>query len=78
MILDDVQHMALEITERSSKHLLGHKITSNYGELVEKMLKAFHNMKCNMSLKCHFLQSHFNFFPNYFGDVSDVSDLIIT
>ena len=35
------------------------------------MLKSFQVMKCNMSLKLHFLDSHPDFFPQNLGEVSD-------
>lgn len=52
-------------------NVVGNNNASNYAELVETMLQAFKNMKCNMSLKSHFLYSHMGFFSNNLGDVSD-------
>ena len=43
----------------------------NYIQLVDKLLKAYKTMKCNMSLKIHFLHSHLDFFPANLGAVSD-------
>jgi hypothetical protein len=52
-------------------NFLGNNRARNYGELVDKMLEAYKRMKCNMSLKIHFLHSHLDFFPSNLGDVSD-------
>jgi hypothetical protein len=43
----------------------------NYKELVEDMLKLYHKLGCNISLKIHMLHSHLDFFPNNCGMVSD-------
>lgn len=45
--------------------------SENYVEIVTNMLTAFEEMKCNMSLKVHFLHSYLNFFPKNLGAVSD-------
>lgn len=42
----------------------------NYRELVNELLKAYENMKCNISLKQHFLSSHLDFSPQNLGAVS--------
>lgn len=36
-----------------------------------KLLKAYRNLGCNMSLKIHFLDSQLDFFLQNFGDVID-------
>jgi hypothetical protein len=43
----------------------------NYKELIEDMLSLYHKLGCNMSLKIHMLHSHFDFFPDNYGMVSD-------
>lgn len=42
----------------SSKKLSGKQKTSNYEILIERMLLAFQDPGCNMSVKIHFLYSH--------------------
>ena len=43
-------------------NLLSNNCARNCSELVDKMLEAYKTMKCNMSLKIHFLHSHLDFF----------------
>ncbi|GBL94397.1 hypothetical protein AVEN_7369-1 [Araneus ventricosus] len=50
-----------------STNFLGNDKGENYKDLVEDMLALFQDFSCNMSL----LDSHFNFFPNNCGQVSD-------
>lgn len=53
------------------ENFLGNKKSEKYVEIVTNMLTAFEKMKCNMSLKIHFLHSHLIFFPENLGAVSD-------
>ena len=43
--------------------LLGNKKDVDYKKVVRRMLTAFKDQECNMSLKAHFLYSHVNYFP---------------
>lgn len=52
-------------------NFLGNKKAENYVLLVQRMLKAFCDLGCNMSIKMHFLNSHLDQFPENLGDVSD-------
>ena len=52
-------------------NFLGNNRSSNYSNLVDHLLSSFQIMKCNMSLKLHFLHSHLQFFPENLGAVSD-------
>jgi len=52
-------------------NFLGNHKAGNYREIVSKMLKYFQTVKCNISLKLHFLHSHPEFFPQNLGEVSD-------
>lgn len=52
-------------------NFLGNYRAPHYIQLVDKLLKAYKTMKCNMSLKIHFLHSHLDFFPENLGAVSD-------
>ena len=70
-LLDDVELRAWTALKAVIQNFLGNNIAPNYVELVQTMLDAFHHMKCNMSLKVHFLHSHLDFFPPNLGDVSD-------
>ena len=49
----------------------GESREGNYKALVENFMKTYKNMECNMSLKMHFLASHFELFPVKGGAVSD-------
>src|SRR6218665_3465142 len=53
------------------ENCLGNNRATNYMILVDKLLAAYKNMRCNMSLKIHFLHSHLDFFPEHLGAVSD-------
>lgn len=50
---------------------LGNHKAQNAEKLVNDMLQAYEKMGCRMSLKMHFLHSHFSFFPPNLGAVSD-------
>jgi len=51
-------------------NFLGNHKTENYTEIVSEMLKCFQVMKCNMSLKLHFLDSHLDFLPQNLEEFS--------
>ena len=51
--------------------LLGKHKAENYIAVVDDLIKSYHHLGCNMSLKLHFLHSHLPFFPENAGDVSD-------
>lgn len=53
------------------KGFLGNHRAENAEQLVNDMLKAYEKLGCRMSLKIHFLHSHFSFFPSNLGAVSD-------
>ena len=40
-------------------------------QIVYDLLRNFHNMGCNMSLKVHVLHSYLDFFVENLGDVND-------
>lgn len=50
---------------------LGLNKDPNYKNIVKSMLLAFQKLGCNMSLKVHFLHSHFDYFPENLRIVSD-------
>ena len=45
------------------KNFLGNHRANNYKEIVERMLVAYEELGCNMSLKVHFMHSHLDRFP---------------
>ena len=53
------------------KNYLGNVRASEYEELVNDMLKSYHALWAQISLKVDFFHSHLNFFPNNLGAVSD-------
>ena len=53
------------------QNFLGNYCAENYVEIVNKLLGNYKELKCNMSLKMHFLNKHLENFPTNIGDVSD-------
>ena len=53
------------------QNFLGNNKAENYSELVNRMLLAYRNLGCNMSIKLNFLNSHLDKFPDNLGAVSD-------
>ena len=53
------------------QNFFGNNKTENYSELVNRMLLAFRDLGCNMSIKLHFLNNHLDQFPDNLGAVSD-------
>ena len=39
--------------------------------MISKLIQDYRALGCNMYLKMHFLDSHFDFFPQNLGNVSD-------
>lgn len=54
-----------------SKNFLGNNKSSNYKEMVSEMVKNYHALGCNMSIKLHFFYSHVDYFPEKLGDFSE-------
>ncbi|XP_014779612.1 uncharacterized protein LOC106875835 [Octopus bimaculoides] len=52
-----------------AKRFLGNRREGNYKELMEKLIKAYKDMDCNMSLKIHFLDSHLDIFRRAVGQL---------
>jgi hypothetical protein len=44
------------------KDFLGTHKAANYQDVVQDLMTLYKAMGCSMSLKIHFLESHFNFF----------------
>ena len=49
------------------QNFLGNNKAENYKELVNRMLLNFRALRCNMSIKLHFLNSHLDKFPDDLG-----------
>lgn len=51
--------------------LLGKHKQDHYDVLIDKLIKSYQHLACNMSLKLHFLHLHLSFFPENAGAVND-------
>uniref|UniRef100_A0A0K2UZR5 Putative LOC100901472 [Metaseiulus occidentalis] n=1 Tax=Lepeophtheirus salmonis TaxID=72036 RepID=A0A0K2UZR5_LEPSM len=45
--------------------------TTNYKELVKRLIEDYKDMGCKMSIKIYFLHTHLTCFPDNLGDQSD-------
>jgi hypothetical protein len=52
-------------------NFLGNHKAKNYRDHVKQLLLSYRRLKCNQSLKVHFLESHLDYFPENLGAVSD-------
>lgn len=52
-------------------NFLGNHRADNYKDLVRTMMKAYHKMGVNQSIKLHYLDSHLEHFPSDCGKLSD-------
>ena len=69
--MDDLEKRTLCSFVDVVKNFSGNNKAVNYKELIEKMLKCYHEIGANMSIKVHFLDSHLDKFPDNCGDFSD-------
>jgi hypothetical protein len=69
--LNETERNAWLSFKRIYKYFLGNHQSANYQNVVHDLLTSYKAMGCNMSLKIHFLESHFEFFPENLGEVSD-------
>jgi hypothetical protein len=53
------------------KNFLGNKKADNCTQLVEDMFFHSNRFDCNMSVKVHYLHSHFDRFPENLGDIGE-------
>ena len=53
------------------KNFLGNNKALNYADLVSNVLIAFKNLRCNISIRMHYLFSHMDRFPENLGSMSD-------
>jgi hypothetical protein len=49
----------------------GNRKAENCGDMVIGVAESYKSMRCNTSLKVHFLHSHLDFFPEYLRTESD-------
>ena len=69
--MNDLEKNAWEAFVFVVNNFFGNRKSINYKELFKKLTRSFHVLGCNMSIKLHFLNSHFQSFPANLGDVSD-------
>jgi len=62
MDMNETERNAWLSFKRICKDFLGNHKAANYQDAVQDLLTSYRAMGCNMSLKIHFLESHFNFF----------------
>ena len=53
------------------KNFLRNTKFPDFCELVESLLQAFHDLRCSMSVKVHFIHSHLDYFPENLGAFSE-------
>eukprot|EP00795_Rhopilema_esculentum_P009945 gene9945-18558_t len=68
--MSKMEHEAWKTFVHVVKNFLGNNKARNK-ELVNKMLIAYKNLGCNMSIKMHYLFSHLDWFPENLGSMSD-------
>ena len=69
--LNETERNAWLSFKRICKDLLGNHKAENYQDVMQDLLTSYKAMGCNMSLKLHFLEPHFDFLPENLGAVSD-------
>ena len=52
-------------------NFLGNSKSPEYKEIVKTLLDSFHKLRCNMSVKVHFLHNHLEYFPENLGALSE-------
>ena len=68
--MNDVEANAWKESVSVVINFLGNRKQDGYTTLVDNLIKIFHALGCNMSIKLHFLHSHLDRFPENLGDVS--------
>ena len=56
------------------RNFIGNRKAENYEQMERRLLRSYHQLGCNMSIKIHFLFSHLEQFPDNLGDFSDEQD----
>lgn len=70
-LLSEVELRAFNSFKAICNQFLGNQRSSNYKDVVDEFLNAYHTMDCNMSIKIHYIHSHLDFFPSNLGQFSD-------
>ena len=65
--LNDLELEAWKAFKWVCENFLGNYKSPTYEAGIQKLLLAYKNMSCRMSLKMHFLHSHLRFFPKKLG-----------
>ena len=68
-LLNLKERRAWEAFKSVCSAFLGNRRVPDYQACIEKLLKCYDDMGCQMSLKIHFLHSHLNFLPPNLGAV---------
>jgi len=61
--LNSSERRARKTFENVCRNFLGNKKVENYSKIVQELISSYSAVGHNMSLKLHFLHSHFNLFP---------------
>ena len=61
--LNETERNAWLSFKRICKDFVGNHKAANYQDVVQDLLTSYKAMGCNMNMKIHFLESHFDFFP---------------
>lgn len=69
--MNDLERAAWTSFVEVTKNFLGNHKANNYLQIVNNMLENFKNLKCNMSIKVHYLHSHLDQFPENLGSYSE-------
>jgi len=69
--LNETERHAWLSFKRICKAFLGNHKAASYQDVVQDLLTSYKAIRCNMSMKIHFLESHLDFFPENLGEVSD-------
>ena len=54
-----------------AEQFLGNVTSPDWRKEVSRMVDSFQKLKCSMSLKLHFMDSHVEYFPKNLGDYSE-------
>jgi len=57
--------------ENVCSNFLGNKNSENYTDIMQELLSSYHALRCNMSLKLHFLHCHLAIFLGNMRAVPD-------
>ena len=61
--LSKAELSAWQLLKSVVTNFLGNHWSAEYKKEIEELLKSFHQLKAQMSIKLHFLLSHWDYFP---------------